>query len=133
MKINTKVRYGFRAMIEIRSSSNSNGILQKDIAKNQKPIISSLKAKGLISNVKGKPSGYMLIKKPKEITVKDIYSAFEPITILDCLNNESSCLVSCDCMARDYWSELKQQIDQLLSSKTLHQILKLTVCNSQKT
>jgi len=61
MKISSKVRYGLRTMIEIAASTDSDGILQKDIAKNQNisnkyldPIISALKLKDLISNSKGK-------------------------------------------------------------------------------
>jgi len=130
MKIHTKVRYGLRAMLEIAGSDNPNGVLQKDIAKNQNislsyldHIISALKAKGLVTNVNGKHSGYKLLKKQDEITMKDIYTAFEPITILDCLNNESFCEKTCNCLARDYWDELKQQIEETLTKKTLGQLL----------
>ena len=35
MKINTKIRYGLRTMIEIANAQDDNGVLQKDIAKNQ--------------------------------------------------------------------------------------------------
>ena len=131
MKINTKIRYGLRAMIEIASSENISGILQKDIAKNQNistgyldHIITALKANGLIANVNGKRSGYKLLKRPEDITMKDIYTSFEPITILDCLNNETFCDMTCDCQARDYWADLKQQIEQMMGSKTLDQVLK---------
>jgi DNA-binding IscR family transcriptional regulator len=59
MKINTKIRYGLRTMLEIAKAPDNEGILQKDIAKNQNislkyldSIISSLKLKGLIHNSK---------------------------------------------------------------------------------
>lgn len=64
MKVNTKIRYGLRAMLELglnENKKNYTGLLQKDIAENQKlsvkyldPIINSLKAKGLIKNAVGK-------------------------------------------------------------------------------
>ncbi|HBK42488.1 MAG TPA: Rrf2 family transcriptional regulator, partial [Porphyromonadaceae bacterium] len=64
MKINSKIRYGLRTMIEIACCKEPTGILQKDIAKNQNIsvkyldyIISALKLKGLISNTKGRGSG----------------------------------------------------------------------------
>ena len=83
MKINTKIRYGLRTMIEIAGCLDPEGILQKDIAKNQNIsvkyldyIISALKLKGLIMNVRGRGSGYRLARPIDEITMLYIYSAF---------------------------------------------------------
>jgi len=82
MKLNTKVRYGLRAMIEI--AAHPNGILQKEISVNQSistkyldQIIASLKAAGLVIRVSGKSSGYKLTRNQEEISVYDIYKAFE--------------------------------------------------------
>src|SRR5665648_2066 len=98
MKVNTKIRYGLRTMLEIANGPYNEGVLQKDIAKNQNislkyldSIISSLKLKGLVSNTKGKGSGYMLTRCPKEITMFDIYTAFENIEVIECINNMSFC------------------------------------------
>ncbi len=130
MKINTKIRYGMRAMIDIATSSNPDGVLQKDIAVNQDislkyldSIIASLKLKGLIANAKGKGSGYKLTRTPDEITVWDIYTAFEPTIIVDCIENRAFCDRSCDCLSRDYWIEFKKDLIDLLSKKKLSQIL----------
>jgi len=80
MKINTKIRYGLRTMIEIALNENQSGVLQKDIAKNQQlsekyldQIIASLKVSGLIVNAGGKKSGYILNKPLSEIKIYDIY------------------------------------------------------------
>lgn len=61
MKLNTKVRYGLRTMLEIALQEDNKGVFQKDIAKNQQIsekyldlIIASLKANGLIANTSGK-------------------------------------------------------------------------------
>lgn len=134
MKINTKIRYGLRAMIEIAISKEPIGELQKDIAKNQNislkyldSIISSLKLKGLIANSKGKGSGYKLTRPASEITMLDIYTAFEPIVIVDCINNLSFCERSThDCKARNYWNEFGQEFRKLLLNKNLEQILQET-------
>lgn len=131
MRINTKIRYGLRTMIEIASDDNVNGILQKDIAKNQNislkyldPIISSLKLKGLITNSKGKGSGYKLAKLPAEITMLDIYTAFEQIVVVDCINNLKFCdRSSPDCKGRDYWQEFKSDFISILEKRNLQQII----------
>ena len=130
MKINTKIRYGLRTVIEIAKSKDSAGILQKDIALNQKisvkyldSIISSLKAKGIIANSRGKGQGYKLSRSPEEISVWDVYTAFEPITLLECIDNRSFCDMSCNYASRDYWIELRKDYENLLKSRTIAQII----------
>ena len=134
MRVNTKIRYGLRTMIEIATSTEPNGILQKDMAKNQHislkyldPIISSLKLKGLITNSKGKGSGYRLIREPKDITMLDIYTAFEQITVIECINNLSFCDRSMhDCKGRNYWNEFRDDFVKMLKKKNLEQIIQDT-------
>jgi Rrf2 family protein len=89
MKFSTKTRYGLRALIEIAKDELGEGVFQKDISKNQDisikyldQIIQSLKVAGLIVNVKGKKSGYILTRKPSEITVYDIHRAFKTMYVL---------------------------------------------------
>jgi len=131
MKINTKVRYGLRTMIVIATSSSTDGILQKDIAEDQDislkyldGIISSLKVKGLIVNVRGKGSGYRLSRPANEITMYDIYTAFERIDVVSCISIANSCPRAGDsCVARDYWSGLKLNITKLLKNETLADII----------
>ncbi len=134
MKLNTKIRYGMRAMIDIAKSDNPGGILQKDIAVNQNisvkyldSIISSLKAKGLITTSKGKGSGYRLTRPAEKITVLDIYTAFEPVTVVECIDNCEYCKRSYDCCSRKYWNEFRDNIIKILSEKNLYQIIS---CNN---
>jgi Rrf2 family protein len=131
MKINTKVRYGLRTMIVIATSSSTDGILQKDIATDQDislkyldSIISSLKVKGLIVNVRGKGSGYRLSRPANEITIYDIYTAFERIDVVSCISIVNSCPKAGEnCKARNYWSGLKMNITKLLKNETLADII----------
>lgn len=139
MRVNTKIRYGLRTMIEIASTQDPNGVLQKDIAKSQHislkyldPIISALKLKGLITNSKGRGSGYRLTRAPKDITMYDIYTAFEQIVIIECVNNLSYCERSMhDCKGRNYWHEFKVDFEKILLKKNLEQIMDETFyeCN----
>lgn len=130
MKINTKIRYGMRAMIDIAKSDNPGGVLQKDIAVNQNisvkyldSIIASLKTKGLITTSKGKGSGYRLTRPAEQISALDIYTAFEPITIVECIDNSGFCDRSCECCSRKYWNEFRDTIIKSLSEKNLYQII----------
>jgi len=118
-------------MIEIARHSPDNGIFQKDIAKAQDisnkyldHIIHSLKVAGLITNVKGKKSGYMLTRPADRITVFDIHRAFEPgICVIDCLSNNYQCDREEGCSARGFWGKLNQQIIEHFKSVSLQDLV----------
>ena len=119
-------------MIEINKHKSSSGILQKDISKIQEiplkyldSIITGLRNACLIVNYSGKSSGYILARPAEEISVYDIYRAFEPeLALVNCLNAANDCNLSKTCTARDYWSDLNCQIKNNMESKTLNQFIK---------
>ncbi len=129
MKLNTKVRYGLRAMLEI--AMNPEGILQKNISINQSislkyldQIIYSLKTAGLIARSSGKNKGYKLIKPADKISIYDIYKAFEhKLNINNCETNLVGCLMAADCNSKNYWCSLNDFITMHMESKTLADIL----------
>lgn len=130
MKLNTKIRYGLRTVIEIAMSDNPEGVLQKDIAEKQKisvkyldSIVSSLKIKGIVVNSKGRGGGYRLTRAAEEISMLDIYTAFEPLTVVECIENKDFCDQACDCVSRDYWVEFRNNFIEMLSKKSLAQII----------
>jgi Rrf2 family protein len=125
MKFNTKTRYGVRVVFELALNVNKEGgTLQKEIAESQElsikyldHIISALKKAGLISNVGGKKSGYVLARPANEITVYDVYSAFEDnLAIIDCLLTEGECPKKGMCVMKDYWCELNETIRNSMMS-----------------
>lgn len=132
MKFSTKTRYGIRAMQEIaQNSSDIKGIFQKDIAKKQNMsvkyldhIIHSLKAAGLIINVRGKKSGYKLTRPAKDITMLDIHNAFEPgICVIDCLSDAVKCSKDNKCAAKGFWGGLNDIVMNYFQSTTLQNMV----------
>jgi Rrf2 family protein len=131
MKISTRTRYGIRAMAEIASETSGKGVYQKDIAKRQgislkylDTIIQSLKTANLIVNAKGKKSGYILTRDPKDITMLDIHNAFEnSICIIDCLSPHVQCQRQATCNARNFWSDLNSIILGYFESITLQDMM----------
>lgn len=130
MKINTKIRYGLRAMIEIAKHTSENGVLQKDIAINQSislkyldPILNSLKVANLIVK-KGHKEGYILAKPAAEIKIFEIHNAFEPgIRILDCLDLHNDCNIEAKCDVKGFWCELNTLIANKFKSVTLDDLV----------
>lgn len=117
-------------MIELAMDFGGKGLLQKEISERQDisykyldHIISALKAKGLIVNVEGKKSGYRLSRPPKDITVYDVYTSFEPeLLIVDCLSPEGKCTNEKACAAQDLWFGLNNQIISYLKSHNLKEL-----------
>ncbi|WP_159518866.1 RrF2 family transcriptional regulator [Sunxiuqinia indica] len=132
MKFSTKTRYGIRAMLEIAKDESQSGVFQKDIAANQKisvkyldQIIHALKAAGLIINLRGKKSGYILTRQPSEITILDIHSAFEPgICVIDCLAQSFHCDRETTCRVKGFWGELNRMIVDYFKGVTLEDLCK---------
>jgi Rrf2 family protein len=130
MKINTKVRYGLRAMIEIAIHRNGGGVLQKEISENQEisfkyldTIISTLKASGLIINAEGRGSGYRLSKEPDGITVYDVYKAFESdLCLIDCLDPGRDCPRNGICPTKDFWHDFNKQMIEFMSSVSIGEL-----------
>lgn len=128
--MNTKVRYGLRALIEVALEGDA-GLHQKDIAERQSiplkyldPIIAGLKMKGLIRNIKGKGSGYILAKPASEISVYDVYCAFEPeMAIVECLMEPNMCDLNGYCRVTGFWKELNSEIKTSMSKKRLSEFL----------
>jgi Rrf2 family protein len=118
-------------MIEIAMDSSGKGIYQKQIAENQEisvkyldHIIYALKTSGLITNVKGRKSGYILTRKPSDITMLDIHNAFEPgICVIECLSPNIKCNRENKCAAKGFWGKLNNQIINYFKSVTLEDLI----------
>ena len=133
MKFNTKTRYGVRVVLELAlNADKEGGTLQKEIAETQDVsvkyldhIIASLKKAGLITNMGGKKSGYVLAKKAGEISVYDVYAAFEDdLAIIDCLLSEGECPRKGSCVMKDYWCELNDTIRNNMQSMNIELMAK---------
>lgn len=124
-------------MIAIAEADQSKGILQKDIAKNQAisnkyldQIILGLKVAGLINNIKGHKSGYILTRKPTDITIYDIHCAFEAgICVIECMYPQYQCEREKFCNVKGFWIELNTKITDHFKSTSLEQIINKEVDN----
>jgi len=129
MKINTNIRYGLRTILEIAKSEKP--VLQKEIAERQDislnyldAIIAGLKNAGLIVNYEGKGSGYVLAKKTKNISVYNVYRAFNPdLQLVNCSCETNECKRSNNCPTKDFWFELNSQLKEIMNSKTIEKII----------
>lgn len=128
MRISTRGQYGLRAMCTLVLSSQEEPVALRDISRREnislpylEQIFTSLRRAGLVHSVRGVKGGYVLARRPHEITVGDILRAVEgPIAPVDCLREDRG---DCDrrehCVSRGAWRALQKSMIDTLDSITL--------------
>ncbi len=78
---------------------------------------------GLIKSVQGIYGGYLLNKKPENIALVDIFTAFgEKINISSCTSGKS-CPLNKDCLTRPVWEHLEHMIQKEFYKISIKDIL----------
>ena len=131
MRFSTKVRYGVRGLTELAAGYGKESLLLKDISRRQgislkymDHIFSMLKAKGLIRKQKAKKGGYLLSRRPSEITFFDIITALEGVDTMECLKPDANCPFIPGCGARAVWRKLDAKFEASMKSFTLEDVVK---------
>ena len=130
MGISTKSTYGIRAMFELALHHSKGPISVAYISEKEnisvsylEQLLSKLRREGLVKSIRGPKGGYILAKKPKEITMGNIVRSLDgEITPVHCVTSDSSgrdCKLIDRCVTKSVWKKLKETIDDLLDSVTL--------------
>jgi len=132
MRITTKGRYGLRAVINLAGARHNRPISIGSIASEEKvssefleQIFFKLKKAGLIRSIRGPGGGFLLNKKPGEISVQNILEAVgETRGLTPCtLRRKTLCDRPVPCPAHDIWTGLQKTTEDYLSNVTLKDIL----------
>lgn len=131
MKITTKGRYGIRAVIYLATSYYNRPVSIKNISENEnispeflEQIFFKLKKAKIIGSVRGPGGGFVLIKKPAEISLKDILDAVgESVCPVPCTDTKKKCKRKQHCMMFKVWQDFSAVISKFLSTTTLKTIL----------
>ncbi len=89
-------------------------------------LLNKLRKARLIKSQKGPGGGYVLNKRPEEISVGVILKSLEgPIAIAQCLNpSAKGCNRIDKCVARLLWKSLGERIEHFLGTTSLKDLLK---------
>lgn len=133
MSISTLSRYGLRALLEMAEADDICPISSREISRRQnipptylEQILSRLKRAGLVRSTRGAQGGYVLGRRPEEITVLEITETLDgPQYIADC--HDGRCLKKCDdgtpCIAALFWTELEDTMHDILDTTSLQDII----------
>jgi Rrf2 family transcriptional regulator, cysteine metabolism repressor len=124
MKISTKGRYGLTIMMELGQRFGEGPTSLKSIAQRQglsehylEQLIAPLRNAELVKSVRGAYGGYILTKKPEQITAGDVIRVLEgPISPVEFEEEE-------DPAKRDLWLRIRNAISEVLDSTTLEDLI----------
>ncbi len=126
MKLSTKGRYAVRAMVFLAENSGEGPLTLARIASCGLPrdyleqLLGTLRRAGLVEAVRGSQGGYLLAKKPGDVTLGDVIGAVEgPVQLSACATDGSCCEKSLDCRLRAAWEELTSSINSVMERTTL--------------
>jgi len=84
-------------------------------------VLQKLAVKGLIKSVQGTKGGYVLARRPVDVSVADIVEIFDgPFAVAECFNGEKiTCPQWNGCLIKNPFYELNHKIYDLLSHTTV--------------
>jgi Rrf2 family cysteine metabolism transcriptional repressor len=133
MKLDTRSRYGLRALLDLGLHYGQGPVTIREIARRQEisqsyleQIIMSLKAAGLVSSVRGAHGGIELARVPAQIRLTEAMGALGGLaTLVDCIDRPEGCSRSSFCVMRDIWTEMRSAMSGVLDNRTLEDIVEM--------
>lgn len=133
MKISTKGQYGLEAIVDLALHVSEGPVSLKNIAERCGlseayilQIFLVLRRAGIISSVRGTQGGYILVKSPSDITVKDVLETLEgPLVPVSCI--VKGCKNPCSrfdlCVTRVLWEKIAANLGALSESITIMDLM----------
>ena len=131
MKLSTRGRYGIHAMYDLAKHAERGPQSIKAIAGREgmpeaylEQLIAVLKRAKLVTSTRGAQGGYMLARKPDEITVGDVLRALEgDLNLVDCVEGEDICGKACACPSRIVWLKIRDGLNDIVDGITLRDMV----------
>jgi Rrf2 family iron-sulfur cluster assembly transcriptional regulator len=132
MRLTTKGRYGVRAVVNLAAQAPTHPTSISQIAKEEElspefleQIFFRLKKAGLIRSIRGPKGGFVLNRKPAEISVKTVLDAVgEPLFPAPCSDRSSKhCVRQQGCLLAPIWSDFYELLRRYLSAISLQDIM----------
>ncbi|MEG1459540.1 MAG: Rrf2 family transcriptional regulator [Acetivibrio sp.] len=134
MKLSTKGRYGLRAVLDIALNSEEEAVALSTIAERQsisisylEQLIAKLKKAGIVISTRGAKGGYVLSRKPEEISVGEILRALEgnldPVDCAEIIGGESTCMASDICVTKYVWKRISDSINNAVDTLMLSELV----------
>lgn len=127
MIFSRKSDYGLRALMYLAERRARGPVTLNEIAEKLmipkaflSKILQQLAKKGVVRSLKGPSGGFVLAVEPGEVTLQEILTEIDgPTRVFECFATESDCTLYGDCLMRDVFGEVEDQIGKVLARYTL--------------
>lgn len=132
MKVTRKSDYGLRALFTLAKSYGEAPVSIGQIAIEHRipdpfleKIMQELREAGLIEATHGRGGGYLLKRRPNQISLWEVVEALDgPIALVSCLDPNVKCAIEEGCPTSSVWTLINERFEQCLKELTLDDILK---------
>lgn len=122
-----KSDYGLRALIFLAERRKSGPVTLNEIADRLlipkaflSKILQQLAKKGVVRSLKGPSGGFVLAVDPAEISMREIVVEIDgPLRVFECFATEADCSLYGDCLMRDVFAQVEDEIAKVLGRYTL--------------
>ena len=128
MRLSTRARYALRMMLDIaKNGAAGNPVSLADVAERTdlskgylEQLAANLRSHQLIRGVAGNKGGYRLTRPPEAISLREIIeAAIGKVSILECLEEPSTCMRTDVCECRMVYALINYKITQVLDEFSL--------------
>lgn len=131
IKISKQADYAFQLIVELaKLEKNASLSLNKFSLQSSisflflQKIAKSLREANIIRSIKGKNGGYMLIKSPKKISIKEVLEAVEgQYNTVDCAGSVKGCKRNEKCRLKPGFKRINKQINEYFTHLKVIDIL----------
>lgn len=131
IKISKQADYAFQLIVELaKLEKNASLSLKKFSLQSNisflflQKIAKSLREANIIRSIKGKNGGYMLIKSPAKISIKEVIESVEgPYSTVDCAGSAKGCKRNAKCRLKPGFKRINKQINEYFKNLKVSDIL----------
>jgi Rrf2 family protein len=134
--ISQKAKYALRALIALAEADPNEPVLIADVAEKQaiprkflEQILLDLKHQGLVMSRRGKAGGYLLLRKPEDITFGEVLRTIDgPLAPLPCLSKMAyhrceDCKSEAACQIRRVFAGVAEATRAVLDNATIADVI----------
>lgn len=135
MKVSLRATYGIIAAVDLAMHHGEQPVCAKSIAKRQsipsrflEQVLHAMKKAGVVTSLRGAQGGYVLSRKPAELSVADILTALEgpllPVNGAADHKSSSSGGAKREALLNHIWERVKRAEMSVLSEVTVEELAK---------
>jgi Rrf2 family protein len=122
--------YAIRAILFLARQSEDALVMSSEVAKKEEipshylaKILQRMAKYGYVDSYKGRGGGFKITKLALDSSILEIVERIEgPVITLKCVTGLKECSDEHPCPLHDEWSELRDRIHNLISSKSVREV-----------